>query len=231
MSNDLTLFSTPDGGLTVFHARYGEHYSSRHGPVAQSQLVFVEGTATHVHLAPHVLEVGFGLGLNFRTTLRMRPEAAPLQYLAYEAHPVSADMLRQVSASAVSTGLPHPAWQAVLESWDNAVTQGRLDVQRGKVALTVIFGDITAAALPPQWASAVYLDGFSPAKNPEVWTPEFVAHLARSLQPGGVLATYSAAGAVRRALSAAGLEVHKQRGLAGKREFVVAHKEAVRDER
>lgn len=218
MQGDLTLYPTPDGGVTLFNGRYGEHYSSRHGPQAQSETVFVRGTQTDTAPSAHVLEVGFGLGLNFRTTLQLRGER-PLHYLAYEAYPVSAEMLRQVSAE-----VTHPLWLDVLDGWDAGAAAGRLQVRRGGVELTVIFADITAAALPPGWASAIYLDGFSPTKNPEVWTPEFVARLAASLQTGGCLATYSAAGAVRRALSAAGLRVEKRRGLSGKREFVVAHK-------
>lgn len=216
--SELDLYATPDGGLTLFNGRYGEHYSSRHGPQAQSETVFVRGTGTDLCAAPHVLEVGFGLGLNFRSTVQQLA-GRPLQYLAYEAHPVSAKWLRQVSA-----GYSSPVWQEVLHRWDEAAAAGRLDVGCGAVSLQVIFADITAAELPREWASAIYLDGFSPAKNPEVWTAEFAARLAGSLQKGGKLATYSAAGTVRRALSAAGLSVEKRRGLAGKREFVVAQK-------
>lgn len=218
MPDDLTLYPTPDGGLTLYSERYGEHYSSRHGPVAQSETVFVRGTGSDQAATAQVLEVGFGLGLNFRTTLRLRGEQ-PLRYLAYEAYPMAAQNLRQVSADC-----QHPAWLKVLDGWDAGAAAGRLDVEHEATQLTVIFADITAATLPPIWASAIYLDGFSRAKNPEVWTPEFVTGLADCLQAGGKLATYSAAGEVRRALISAGLSVEKRRGLAGKREFVVAVK-------
>ncbi len=128
----------------------------------------------------------------------------------------------------MAAGEAHPLWQALLAAWDAGVTAGTLSVTHASASLRVDFADVSAAALPHGWASAVYLDGFSPAKNPEVWTPDFLARLSESLAPGGRLATYSAAGAVRRGLIAAGLSVEKRSGqaygLVGKREFLVAQK-------
>ena len=80
--------------------------------------------------------------------------------------------------------------------------------------------------MPQGWATALYLDGFSPTRNPEVWTPDFVARLAGALAPGGVLSTYSAAGHVRRSLQAAGLHVERRPGAPGKRECLRAVKPA-----
>ena len=221
---DLPLQRTPDGSLSLLSQRYGELYSSRHGAARQSQIVFLDGTETSGHPAPRVLEVGFGLGLNFRTTLHGAPgRGAALTYHAFEAFPLPAEVLAEVAA-----GEAHPLWQALLAAWDAGVTAGTVNVTHASASLRVDFADVSAAALPHGWASAVYLDGFSPAKNPEVWTPDFLARLSESLAPGGRLATYSAAGAVRRGLIAAGLSVEKRRGqaygLVGKREFLVAQK-------
>ncbi|GAA4014477.1 tRNA (5-methylaminomethyl-2-thiouridine)(34)-methyltransferase MnmD [Deinococcus rubellus] len=215
---------TADGSLSVFSERYGEWYASQHGAVRQSRTVFLEGSAACLHPAPRVLEVGFGLGLNFRTTLAdVTGRGVPLNYLAFEAFPLAASDLVGVAGDEA-----HPLWRALLHAWDAGQQAGHLSVQHGPHRLRLWFADITAALLPPQWADAIYLDGFSPARNPEVWTPEFLARLADSLAPGGRLATYSAAGAVRRSLIAAGLRVERRRGraagLVGKREFLVACK-------
>ena len=211
---------TADGSLTLMSERYGETYASLHGALAQSRTVFLEGSAVHVHPAPRVLEIGFGLGLNFCTTLHNATgRGAALTYHAYEAFPISAALLTKLAA-----GETHPLWLEMLDAWDAGVRAGHLDLPSTSHRLHLDFADATLAPLPPNWASAVYLDGFSPGKNPEVWTPEFLARLAHSLSPGGVLATYSAAGAVRRGLAAAGLQVEKRRGLVGKREFLVARK-------
>src|SRR5690606_21046217 len=67
-----------------------------------------------------------------------------------------------------------------------------------------------------------FLDGFAPSKNPEMWTPEVLASIAHSLAPDGTLATFTAAGEVRRALEAAGLTVDKRKGFGHKRHMTVA---------
>ena len=88
----------------------------------------------------------------------------------------------------------------------------------GKVETEGIIGDVRDTL--PQWqglADAWFLDGFSPAKNPEMWGAELMAEVGRHSAPGGTFATYTAAGHVRRALEAAGFEVARAPGFAGKR--------------
>ncbi|WP_034384757.1 tRNA (5-methylaminomethyl-2-thiouridine)(34)-methyltransferase MnmD [Deinococcus sp. YIM 77859] len=215
------IILTPDGSRTAFSLRFGEAYGSRHGAAAQARHVFLEGTQTQTHPAPRVLEVGFGLGVNFRVTLAHTAQRnAPLTYVAYEFDPAPPDLLRAVGEG--GEGAEHPAWAALLAAWGQ---QSPLVVRTEHVALTVHFADVRTAALPVGWATALYLDGFSPARNPEVWTPELLARLARALAPGGILATYSAAGHVRRTLAATGLKVEKRPGPPGKRECLRAVRE------
>ncbi|MEF2280052.1 tRNA (5-methylaminomethyl-2-thiouridine)(34)-methyltransferase MnmD [Deinococcus sp. YIM 134068] len=216
-----SILLTPDGSRTALSTRFGEAYGSRHGAAAQARHVFVEGTGTHEHPAPRVLEVGFGVSVNFRATLAdAARRGVALKYVAYEFDPAPVSVLHEVGAG--GEGYGHSAWDALLNGWER---ESPLTVQAGDVSLTVHFADVLTASLPDDWATALYLDGFSPARNPEVWTPEFVARLARSLTPGGVLATYSAAGHVRRALEAAGLRVEKRPGPPGKRECLRAVRE------
>lgn len=88
----------------------------------------------------------------------------------------------------------------------------------GSVTATVIVGDAreTLAAWDGR-ADAWFLDGFSPARNPELWGPDLMAQVARHTAPDGSFATYTAAGHVRRALSEAGFTVSRAPGFAGKR--------------
>ncbi|WP_407539932.1 tRNA (5-methylaminomethyl-2-thiouridine)(34)-methyltransferase MnmD [Deinococcus radiomollis] len=213
---DSELQPTADGSLTAHSARFGQSYGSRFGAATQARQVFVEGSGTHLHPAPKVLEVGFGLGQNFRATLAATA-GRPLHYLAYEFDPVGAETLRQVAFS--DPVAAHPGWQALMEGWPSSVAVPDLKFD-------LRLEDVTLAALPQGWASAVYLDGFSPDVNPEVWTAAFLGRLAAALQPGGVLVTYSAAGHVRRGLQAAGLEVERRPGPAGKREVLRAARPA-----
>ena len=215
--SDSEILSTSDGSLSAHSARYGQSYGSRFGAARQARQVFAEGSGTHLHPAPRVLEVGFGLGQNFRATLAATA-GRPLHYLAYEFDPVPVKLLREVAAPDPLAA--HPAWTALLERWGQPV-----QLEQPGLKVDIRLEDVTLASLPPGWASAVYLDGFSPDVNPEVWSPEFLGRLAGALQPGGVLVTYSAAGHVRRGLQAAGLSVERLPGPAGKREVLRAVKE------
>ena len=211
---------TADGSLTAHSARYGQSYGSRFGAASQARQVFVEGSGTHLHPSPRILEVGFGLGQNFRSTLAVTA-GRPLHYLAYEFDPVPATLLRDVATS--DPLATHPAWAALLEAWSENRGQP-VQLEQPGVYVDIQLEDVTLAALPRNWASAVYLDGFSPDVNPEVWSPEFLGRLADALQAGGVFVTYSAAGHVRRGLQAAGLSVERRPGPQGKREVLQAVK-------
>jgi tRNA U34 5-methylaminomethyl-2-thiouridine-forming methyltransferase MnmC len=216
-TDDLPIITTPDGSRTALSARYGEAYGSRHGAATQARHVFVEGTGTQEHPAPRVLEVGFGLGVNFRATVAdAARRGAPLAYVAWEFDPAPVEVLREVAGADVPA-----VWAALLARWPDAAPSAPVHVEAGGVAVTVHFADMLEAALPQDWATALYLDGFSPTRNPEVWTPGFVTRLAGALAPGGMIATYSAAGHVRRALEAAGLRVERP-GAPGKRECLRA---------
>ena len=167
---------------------------------------------------PHILEIGFGIGQNLRATLAACEEQ-PLDYLAYEYDPVPATLLREVSAG--GAGSQHPLWTELLTAWP-LPDRGELSIGVRQQHVRIRHADVLQAELPQNWADAVYLDGFSPEANPELWSPEFLTRVAQALRPGGVVATYSAAGRVRRALEAAGLKTEKRPGPPGKREFLRA---------
>jgi tRNA U34 5-methylaminomethyl-2-thiouridine-forming methyltransferase MnmC len=215
-----TTMAPSDGSIELLWSeRYGQHFHDRNDPVLQAQQVFLAGSRTDQHLAPRVLEIGFGLGLNFRTTLRdcMRRGVA-LQYLALEHDPQA---VARLEASAARCGQTESeAWQQLLQNWSMATCR----ISRPGVELEVRIEDAVHAQLPVAWASAIYLDGFSSAVNAELWTDSFIAKLAQSLSPGGWLATYSAAGHVRRALKAAGLKVVRGPGWGSKWDFLRAQR-------
>jgi tRNA U34 5-methylaminomethyl-2-thiouridine-forming methyltransferase MnmC len=114
----------------------------------------------------------------------------------------------------VATVLAWGAAGPLLSAWD----AGARGFAFGPADVTVITGD--ARETLPAWpgrADAWLLDGFSPAKNPELWSEAMMAEVARHTAPGGSFATYTAAGHVRRALASAGFEVERASGHGGKR--------------
>jgi len=112
---------------------------------------------------------------------------------------------------------------ALIAAWP-AMEPGthQLDFDNDSVVLTLIFGD-AADILPTLQlrADAFYLDGFAPAKNPELWTPAIFNSLAALAVDDATFSTYTSAGDVKRALLQAGFEYRKVAGFGWKRAMLV----------
>ena len=106
-----------------------------------------------------------------------------------------------------------------LRQWGAANPEaGQRILQLGPITAEIIIGDARQSL--PAWqgrADAWFLDGFSPAKNPELWSPDLMAEVGRHTAPAGTFATYTAAGHVRRALAEAGFIVERRAGHGRKR--------------
>jgi tRNA 5-methylaminomethyl-2-thiouridine biosynthesis bifunctional protein len=202
-------------------------YHASHGGLAQARHVFLGGTglpgAWRGRDAFTILETGFGIGLNFLAAWdAWRADAgrpARLHFVSVEHAPIRREDL--VAALAPFTGIEDLS-RALASVYPPALAGfHRLHFDGGRVILTLLFGD--AQALLPQLvgrADAFFLDGFSPAKNPRIWSPDVVRQLARIAKPGATLATWTVAGGVRTALADAGFVVEKRVGLPPKREML-----------
>src|SRR5207248_9935908 len=104
------------------------------------------------------------------------------------------------------------------------LVSGAHRLEFGDVVLTLFFADIAVLRDLRASVDAIYLDGFAPAKNPEMWTPQMMRALSRLAAPGATLATWSVAAPVREALQATGFAVEKRPGFGGKREMLVGRK-------
>ncbi|MGC8877035.1 tRNA (5-methylaminomethyl-2-thiouridine)(34)-methyltransferase MnmD [Thermus sp.] len=208
----MELRLTQDGTPTLFHPGYGEAYHPRQGALLQARRLYLEKTLTHLHPAPRVLEVGFGLGVNFRVALESALlRGVRLSYLAVEREPLPKEVLAAIR-------LPLPGAERVFGEILRAWPAERFQGPWGELRL--FFLDAREVALPARWATAVFLDPFSPRANPEAWSLPVLLKLRKSLKRGGRLATYSAQSAFRRALLLAGFRVHRVPGV-GKREWTV----------
>lgn len=224
-----TLVLADDG--TPYSPAYGDVYHSAAGGHLQAKHVFMGGNGLPERWRERrrfvVLETGFGLGTNFLATWlawRNDPQrCAELHFISLEKHPFAA----------VDLARAHEVWPEFAElsaelirHWPSgdALRAGehRLALADARVVLHLLFGD-ALACLPVLDAEvdAFYLDGFSPAKNPDLWSPELCRSLHHLAAPGATLATWSVAGAVRRALSDAGFVVDKRTGFADKRQMLV----------
>ncbi|MDR1367223.1 MAG: tRNA (5-methylaminomethyl-2-thiouridine)(34)-methyltransferase MnmD [Candidatus Accumulibacter sp.] len=221
-----------DENGTPFSKRYDDIYHSVSGGPAQAVDVFLAGNALPGRWRAKnrftVLETGFGLGLNFLATWKAwrEDEAAchELSYLSIEKHPLTVEELAQAHAL-------WPEFSALSEKlrrrWPPVPTGTLIDESEARLSLHLYFGD-AVDILPILEKKAVkadvfYLDGFSPSKNPELWTPEICRHLARLAAPDATLATWTVAGSVCAALAAAGFSVEKQPGFGRKRHRLTGH--------
>jgi len=224
-----TLAFREDG--TPFSPAFGDIYHSATGAFAQSEAVFLHGNDLPGRWQGRriftVLETGFGMGVNFLATwLAWRHDPARcerLHFVSVEKHPFSRDDLRTVLdavvAHAALSGLAHE----LVGAWPMLVPgTHRLEFDSGRVTLTLVFGD-ASGVLPKMWlrADAFYLDGFAPAKNPDLWSPAIFKALARVAGDDATFATWSSSGEVKRALEASGFEYRKVAGFGSKRAMLV----------
>jgi tRNA 5-methylaminomethyl-2-thiouridine biosynthesis bifunctional protein len=209
--------------------RFGDVYRPAHGGLAQARRIFLEGCGLPAAWRgqPHwrVLETGFGLGLNFLATWRAWQDdpARPrmLHYASVEAWPVAAaDVLRGAAAHPEL----EPLAQALAAQW-RGLTPGfhRIAFDDGRVLLTVCIGPVEAMLREHAFrADTVFLDGFDPARNPDMWALGTLKAVTRLCRRGTALASWTAAGHVRRDLQSCGFAVEKVEGLPPKRESLRA---------
>jgi tRNA 5-methylaminomethyl-2-thiouridine biosynthesis bifunctional protein len=208
---------------------FADPYFSRDCGADETDHVFIAGNQLNERFAalpPRALfviaETGFGTGLNFlRATacfLQQAPADARLHFISTEKHPLS----RQDLARALNSWPPSAIGSALLQNWP-AATPGfhRRDFLDGRISLTLLQGD--SVAMLRQCGNGVdawFLDGFAPARNGDMWQPALFAEMARLSRPGTTLATFTAAGFVRRGLADAGFTMQRVRGYGRKREML-----------
>ncbi|AKJ69644.1 FAD-dependent cmnm(5)s(2)U34 oxidoreductase [Pandoraea thiooxydans] len=231
-----TLAFTADG--FPYSPLFDDVYHSTDGGLGQAAHVFLGGNDLparwHGCSRFTIVETGFGLGLNFLATwaawrahLAAMPAsrlAPQLHFVSIEKHPFTPSDLRRAYDHLAA----HPEWaglapliDALCAAWPLPLPGlHRLSLGDG-LTLTVAFGDLL------EWlpklragADAFYLDGFSPAKNPAMWSPPVFKALARMARTDATVATYTAAGMVRRGLLDAGFELGKRPGYGRKRDML-----------
>lgn len=212
---------------TPYSEIFGDVYHSSDGGLGQAHHVFLAGNELPQRWASRerfvVLETGFGLGLNFLATWdawrRDAQRCTRLHFVSFELHPFTVDDLARLHArwpefAALASEL-RAAWPPL--------TPGahRLHLDEGRVTLTLWLGDARdGLAQLDVHADALYLDGFSPARNPHLWSARVFHLLARRSAAGATLATWSVAGEVREGLRRAGFEIGKAPGFGGKRQML-----------
>jgi tRNA 5-methylaminomethyl-2-thiouridine biosynthesis bifunctional protein len=205
-------------------SRYGDLYFSAGDGLAESRAVFLAGcglpAAWEGRRRFSVGELGFGTGLNIVALIdlwrREGPDDAWLSIFSVEAEPLTeSDARRALSAWPELAEIA----DALLSRWPGGAHGfHRVDLAEFRVTLDVAVLEVAEALA--EWAGAAdawFLDGFAPRLNPQMWRPEVLSLVAARSAPGARLATYTAAGEVRRGLATAGFVVDRAQGFGAKR--------------
>ncbi|CAG8867477.1 tRNA 5-methylaminomethyl-2-thiouridine biosynthesis bifunctional protein MnmC [Pseudomonas fluorescens] len=213
------------------HSRqYDDIYFSKDQSLEETRHVFIEQNQLSQRLSALgaedcmvIGETGFGTGLNFFCAWQLFAELAPatarLHFVSVEKYPLSRSDLQR--ALQLWPDLA-PLTSQLLEQYV-AVHPGfqQFSLAQDRVRLTLMVGDVLDQ-LPQLDAriDAWFLDGFAPAKNPDMWTPELFAQIARLSRPGTTLGTFTSTGWVRRSLMAAGFVMRRVPGIGKKWEVM-----------
>ena len=218
---EITLAPTEDGSPTLYNPLFGEHYHSIHGAVQESMHIFIEA-GLHSWLqnnkkqSLHILEVGFGTGLNaLLTALDEQSKELSLHYTSLELYPVQEDIYSQLRFD-----IKHPNSDKCLQElhtapWDKAITlqcNPHFTLEKRHCALQEF------SANHP--IDLIYFDAFSPEAQEELWDEAIFKTLYDKSHSGAIIVTYCAKGEVRRRLQRAGWQVERLAGPPGKREML-----------
>lgn len=209
---------------------YDDVYFSVEDGLAETRHVFLDSNnlpaAWSGKQSFTICETGFGTGLNFFAVWDLfertaAPEAA-LHFISFEKHPLSAAKIRGALSHWVDDF--GDKIEAFLAQYPLAIPGFHRVQLSPRIMLTLIFGDVNDAM--PDLSASVdcwFLDGFRPATNPDMWSEEVFANMARLSAENASYATFTAAGDVRRGLAVAGFSVEKIAGFGRKREMICGH--------
>jgi len=198
-------YKTDDNSVTLYNEEYQDYYHSKSGAIEESLLKFVKPCkikelAKKGHL--RILDIGFGLGYNVIAAIDTALEENPnceIEIVSFEKNLVLNELKK------LKPKLKHYSIIQKLEF--DPITNAYLYEDK-KIHLKIKIGDaIDLIKNIKKSFDAVFLDPFSPAKNPELWTIEFFKDIQKIMNKEAILATYSYARRVKDNLKKAGFQV------------------------
>lgn len=214
-----------DGDMP-YSTAFGDHFYCQTDGRLECGHVFLAGNGLPERWSDaqdfHIGELGFGTGLNAMETWRQwkihRKSGQHLTFISFELYPMQAEEIDRALTRWPDIDAER---QRLVSLWPQN-RQGQIALELDdQTRLIVVCGDALTSLMDWQQPfDAWYLDGFAPARNGAMWSVELMTRLYQLTNPGGRFATYAAAGFVRRNLQAAGFQVERRKGFAGKREML-----------
>ena len=206
-------------------------YSSTNGAIQECEYVFLKGNNLEKRFKNleeinfHIGEIGFGIGLNFLTTckawLEHSKDHQTLEFSSFDKYLFKLkDFKKQLRLM--------PELEKYSNEFEKFYPQNIFGVQKislfkGRVSLNLVIGDIVETKeylRSLKHVNAWYLDGFSPAKNPDLWTKDIFDAINETCISDSTFSTYSSSGLVKKNLVDSGFGVEKVKGFSGKRHML-----------
>jgi tRNA U34 5-methylaminomethyl-2-thiouridine-forming methyltransferase MnmC len=215
------IIITADGSNSLLIPQWQETFHSKHGAITEALHVFIQEGLQYwlqqnTQRPLHLLEIGFGTGLNaLLTLLQAQEKNLSITYETLEAYPLSFEEINALNYSEVLQidkqlfeRLHRSPWEEPVE----IIPQFRIKKRKEW------FENINAQSN----FDLIYFDAFGARVQPELWTYPIFKKMYDALKPQGVLVTYASKGSARRAMLEAGFTVSKIPGPPGKREMLRA---------
>jgi tRNA 5-methylaminomethyl-2-thiouridine biosynthesis bifunctional protein len=211
-----------------FASAFQDVYFSSDNGLLETNYVFLQGNNLATRWQQHnfqtftITETGFGTGLNFLCAAKLWLETAPkdavLNFISVEKYPLTLqDITTALKLWPELSALSLP----LLNQYATLMDAKNIRLYHNRIQLSLLIGDATEQLSHLQnKTDAWFLDGFSPAKNPDMWQPALFEQMARLSHPNTTFATFTSAGMVRRGLISAGFKVNKREGFGKKRETI-----------
>lgn len=215
----MKLQQTADNSYTLFSTRTQQTYHSMDGAIMESKHVYVAPALGHFQDKNelHILEIGFGTGLNaIITFLESQKADKTIYYETIESYPIPEEIYDQLN-------------YAEILSYDKDVF---LELHRAQSDIAMTFSHFTFVKkitkiedyVPEHFFDVIYFDAFSPDAQPELWTMEIFNKMYQALVSNGILLTYSAKGLVKNVLRSVGFQVKRLPGAGRKYHMIMAKK-------
>lgn len=225
--------------------QFDDIYFSTQDGLSESEYVFFEGNelwqrwqiCENAHFT--IAETGFGTGLNFLMVAdkfkQFRAQyphhtLKRLYFISFEKYPLTSSQLTEIHRH-------YPQFSEFSQKLTACWQPRQIGCQRyhfDEIYLDLWFGDLKEnlpelGDLYNEQIDAWFLDGFSPDKNPEMWSEMLYQQMFRLTRKNGSFATFTAASFVRRGLQAVGFFVQKRKGFGKKREMLFGSKPLTAD--
>jgi len=204
-----------------FNGDFGDFYCNSDDPKGESEFVFSSSVNSVSKSQIIVAECGFGFGRNFLSTLQIcRKLKKKLHFVSIEKFPLSRAQLREIYAN---LGIFSNLSKKLIKKYPK-FRRGLMRVEFASDAiLDIYFGDVLEALNEFEFKADIwYLDGFSPAKNPEMWDKSVIKEIAHLAKKGTILRSYSVTAALKANLKEFGFEISVKSGFGKKREMLEA---------